>query len=85
VLGDYLALVEKESEASAKAKAAQEELTAKVAAKYGKLTEDDIKNLTVDDKWLATLEATSRRTRPRVADADGPRTGTRRALRDAPA
>jgi type I restriction enzyme M protein len=40
------------------AKAAQEELTAKVAAKYGKLTEDDIKNLVVEDKWLATLEAT---------------------------
>jgi type I restriction enzyme M protein len=58
VLGDYLALVEKESEASAKTKAAQEELTVKVAAKYGKLTEEDIKNLTVEDKWLATLEAT---------------------------
>ncbi|MBZ0234319.1 MAG: N-6 DNA methylase [Deltaproteobacteria bacterium] len=58
VLGDYLALVEKESEVSAKAKAAQEDLTAKVAAKYAKLTEDDIKALVVDDKWLATLEAT---------------------------
>jgi type I restriction enzyme M protein len=29
-----------------------------VAAKYGKLTEDDIKALVVEDKWLATLEAT---------------------------
>ncbi|MBN8610107.1 MAG: N-6 DNA methylase [Deltaproteobacteria bacterium] len=57
VLGDYLALVEKESEVSAKVKTAQEELTAKVAAKYGKLTEDDIKALVVEDKWLATLEA----------------------------
>jgi type I restriction enzyme M protein len=56
-LGDYLALVEKESVVSAKAKAAQEELTAKVAAKYGKLTEDDIKALVVEDKWLARLEA----------------------------
>jgi type I restriction enzyme M protein len=43
VLGEYLALVEKESELSAKAKAAQDALTGKVAAKYGKLTEDDIK------------------------------------------
>jgi type I restriction enzyme M protein len=57
VLGDYLALVEKESEVSAKARAKQEELTAKVAAKYGKLTEDDSKTLVVEDKWLVTLEA----------------------------
>jgi type I restriction enzyme M protein len=57
MLSDYLALIEKESELSAKAKAAQEELTAKVAAKYGKLTEDDIKTLVVDGEWLATLEA----------------------------
>ncbi len=32
-------------------------LEAKVAAKYGKLTEDEIKTLVVDDKWLATLAA----------------------------
>lgn len=57
VLGDYLALIEKESAVSAKVKEAQEELTAKVAAKYGKLTEDDVKNLVVDDKWLAVLES----------------------------
>ena len=30
---------------------------AKVAAQYGKLTEDEIKALVVDDKWLATLAA----------------------------
>ena len=30
---------------------------AKVAAQYGKLTEDEIKTLVVDDKWLATLAA----------------------------
>ena len=29
----------------------------KVAAKYGQLTEDDIKTLVVDDKWLATIAA----------------------------
>jgi type I restriction enzyme M protein len=57
VLGDYLALIERESAISAKAKTAQEELTAKVAAKYGKLTEDDIKTLVIENKWLATLEA----------------------------
>jgi type I restriction enzyme M protein len=29
----------------------------KVAAKYGQLTEDEIKTLVVDDKWLATVAA----------------------------
>lgn len=57
MLGDYLALTEKESEVSARAKAAQEELTAKVVAKYGKLTEEDLKVLLVEHKWLATLES----------------------------
>jgi len=57
VLNDYLALVEKEAETSAKIKAAQEALIATVAAQYGKLTEDEIKTLVVDDKWLATLAA----------------------------
>ena len=57
VLNDYIALVEKESATSAKVKAAQDALMAKVAAKYGKLTEDEIKTLVVDDKWLATIAA----------------------------
>jgi type I restriction enzyme M protein len=69
VLGDYLDLVEKESEVSAKAKAMQEELTAKVAAKYGKLTEDDIKVLVADDKWLATFEAAVQGELDRVSQA----------------
>ena len=38
-------------------KSAQDELETKVAAKYGKLTEAEIKILVVDDKWLATLAA----------------------------
>ncbi|NMO14525.1 SAM-dependent DNA methyltransferase [Pyxidicoccus fallax] len=57
VLVAYLALIDKEAATNAKANAAQEELTAKVAAKYGTLTEDDIKTLVVEDKWLAALEA----------------------------
>ena len=57
VLNDYLALIEKEAATSAKVKDAQEALMAKVAAQYGKLTEDEIKRLVVDDKWLATLAA----------------------------
>jgi len=57
VLNAYLALSEKEAATSAKAEDAQEALLARVAARYGKLTEDEIKALVVDDKWLATIAA----------------------------
>jgi type I restriction enzyme M protein len=53
----YLTLSEQEAATSSKLKAAQDALIAKVAAKYGQLTEDEIKTLVVDDKWLATLAA----------------------------
>ena len=56
-LKTYLALTEQEADAGAKLKAAQDALMAKVAARYGQLTEDEIKTLVVDDKWLATLGA----------------------------
>jgi transposase/phage host-nuclease inhibitor protein Gam len=55
VLGDYLALIEKGAATSAKVEDAQDALIAKVATQYGKLSEDEIKTLVVDDKWLATL------------------------------
>ena len=57
VLIEYLALIENAAEISSKAKAASESLMAKVLAKYAQLTEDEIKSLVVDDKWLATLAA----------------------------
>ena len=57
VLTDYLALAEKESVTGAKVKDAQEALMVKVTAQYGKLTENDIKTLVVEDKWLASLAA----------------------------
>jgi type I restriction enzyme M protein len=56
-LEQYLGLLEKEAATSAKVKDAQDALMAKVAGQYGKLTEDEIKVLVVDDKWLATLAA----------------------------
>jgi type I restriction enzyme M protein len=56
-LENYLALLEKAAATSAKVSDAQEALLARVAAQYGKLTEDEIKTLVVDDKWLATLAA----------------------------
>ncbi|MFV8754115.1 N-6 DNA methylase [Nannocystaceae bacterium ST9] len=57
LLDEYLSLVEREAGIGATIKAAQEELVAKVAAKYAKLSEDDVKTLVVDDKWLAIVEA----------------------------
>ncbi|EJL6684285.1 N-6 DNA methylase [Vibrio cholerae] len=54
-LQEYAALLEKQTVTKAKLKAAQDDLEAKLDAKYPKLTEDEIKQLVVDDKWLATL------------------------------
>jgi len=56
-LNEFLALAEKQAAASEKLGDAQQALTAKVAAQYGKLSEDEIKTLVVEDKWLATLAA----------------------------
>ena len=54
-LQDYAALLDKQTDVKAKLKAAQDDLEAKLDAKYPKLTEEEIKTLVVDDKWLATL------------------------------
>ncbi len=53
----YADLLEQQSEAKAKRKAAQEELDKKIDARYPKLTEAEIKTLVVDDKWMARLSA----------------------------
>ena len=57
VLLAYLVLVEKETDTDAELKTAQDALVAKVAAKYAQLSEDEIKTLVVDDKWLAAVAA----------------------------
>jgi type I restriction enzyme M protein len=56
-LEDYATLLEKQADARSRLKAAKEDLDAKLGAKYPKLTEDEIKTLVVDDKWLASLDA----------------------------
>ncbi len=56
-LEQCLAMIEREAEASKKAKAAQKMLDAKVLAHYALLSEYELKSLVVDDKWLATLQA----------------------------
>ena len=65
----YLALIEKEAAANKRVKDAQKALDAKVAAKYAKLTEDEIKTLVVDDKWLARLAAAVQSELDRVSQA----------------
>jgi type I restriction enzyme M protein len=51
----YAELLEQQTEAKAKRKAAQEDLDKKIDAKYPRLTEVEIKTLVVDDKWMARL------------------------------
>ena len=53
----YLDIVNKQSDAGDKLKAADVALNEAVLAQYGKLTKQDIITLVVDDKWLATLSA----------------------------
>ena len=56
-LKDYGALLDTQTDRKAKLKAAQEDLNAKLHAKYPKLADKEIKSLVVDDKWLAALTA----------------------------
>jgi len=53
----YAALLDQQASAKARLKAAQEDLEVKLDAQYPTLTEDDIKTLVVDDKWLASIKA----------------------------
>jgi type I restriction enzyme M protein len=53
----YAALLDEQTEARARRKAAQEDLDKKIDAKYPKLTEAEIKTLVVEDKWMPRLSA----------------------------
>ena len=55
VLKEYIDVSEQEADATGKLKMTQDGLMFKIAAKYVQLTDDEIKTLVVDDKWLATL------------------------------
>ena len=57
VLEQAKQLFDLESSAKAQLKTAQEKLDAAVLAQYGKLSEAEIKQLLIEDKWLATLQA----------------------------
>jgi type I restriction enzyme M protein len=55
-LNAYRALIDQEAETKAKLKDAKAALDEKIATKYGKLTEEEIKNIVINDKWLAAIE-----------------------------
>ena len=57
VLDEWLKLSNQEVSLKKKLKDAEAALDTKAYAQYPKLTEDDVKTLVVDDKWLAALEA----------------------------
>jgi type I restriction enzyme M protein len=51
----YLALVEQQLSVQKQLSEAQVKLTEQIAAKYPKLTDDEIKSLVVDEKWIGAL------------------------------
>lgn len=56
VLNEWLKLANEEADLKKRLKDAENALDAKAYAHYPKLTEDDIKMLVVDDKWLTALD-----------------------------
>jgi type I restriction enzyme M protein len=68
-LQDYAALLAEQANAKSRLKAGQEALEARVVAKYGKLTEAEIRILVVDDKWLSHLAADVQSELGRVSQA----------------
>ncbi|MBI2838540.1 MAG: N-6 DNA methylase [Acidobacteria bacterium] len=69
LLQECLDLFEEEAAAGKRVKEGQKALDAKVAAKYGQLTEAEIKTLVVHDKWLAQLAADVQSELDRVSQA----------------
>lgn len=66
-LEQYLALVEREAKASKKVREAVAALDRKVSGKYSALSEDEVKTLVIDDKWMQTLNAGVRAEVERIA------------------
>jgi type I restriction enzyme M protein len=68
-LEDYATLIGRQSSAKSHMKQALEELDEKLAVKYAELTEDEIKTLVVDDKWLSVLATDVQTELDRVSQA----------------
>lgn len=57
VLLEYLNTDNRRAELSRKLKAAEDNLSELLLARYSKLNEEEIKTLVIEDKWLGTLAA----------------------------
>lgn len=73
LLEQFLELNEKESAANKKIKDAQKDLDTKVAAQYSKIKEPEIKDLVINFKWLAAIEASIHAELDRVSQTLGNR------------
>lgn len=56
IINEYIELRDDESELKKQIKEKEQELDDKLLAKYPKLTEEEIKQLVVNDKWLTTVK-----------------------------
>jgi len=57
VLNQWLKLNNRQAAAKKQLKEAEKELDDRAYAKYPKLTQDEVKTMVIEDKWLASLEA----------------------------
>ena len=67
VLKTWLKLLARQTNTNKKIKEATAELDKKLYAKYPTLTEDEIKPLVVDHKWMATIEKTTQTEMDRIS------------------
>jgi type I restriction enzyme M protein len=56
-MNEYAALLDKQANLKSNLKAADEDLTEKLVAKYPQLTEEEVKILVIQEKWFATLNS----------------------------
>jgi type I restriction enzyme M protein len=68
-LEDYARSLDRQTDIKSRLKEAQESLEAKMAEKYGKLSEAEVKTLVVDDKWFATIAASVQSELDRVSQS----------------
>lgn len=68
-IDDMLRLIDEQSEKASAAKEAKAKLDAKTVAKYPKLTDEEVKALVVEDKWIASIEAAINGERDQIAQA----------------
>jgi type I restriction enzyme M protein len=69
VLNAYLALMNLEATKAKQVREEQKALDTQVVARYQALSEDEIRTLVVDDKWLATLAARVQTQLDRISQA----------------